>query len=203
LVDFFVTNCGAGSVTVALATGCPQLCHTTGIVGAGVGQDKVSNEKVISKDLIVGPIAWMKPPTLPSKQNRNKGGGKDAWSQSKGMLQISFGDFMDDIEENLEIYRDNAEKVALFVTKEQKEMFQKVGRFFELLSQSAILQQNLNVHQAEGHSHIPLNFALSECEPFHYQEFLRPRARQAVGDWSKLVQSEEGDLSTSMKKQKL
>ncbi len=42
-VDFWCSNCGAGSITVALAAGVPQVCGTLG----SVGKDKKSNAQDI------------------------------------------------------------------------------------------------------------------------------------------------------------
>lgn len=43
--DFFITNCGAGSVGVALAAGIPQLCQRRGTIGG----DKLFNEEIVSE----------------------------------------------------------------------------------------------------------------------------------------------------------
>jgi len=53
-IDLIVTNCGAGSVTAALMSGCPQYCRLVG-EQMDIGADKPRNESVVRRRLRVGP----------------------------------------------------------------------------------------------------------------------------------------------------
>jgi hypothetical protein len=61
-VDFFVSNCGAGSVAAAFAGGCPQQCDGTKSM---MGADKTANNTAITNSG-VGPI-WRKKDTFIEK----------------------------------------------------------------------------------------------------------------------------------------
>jgi len=51
-VDVWITNCGAGSITVGLAAGVPQTC----IRNRTTGLDKTFNRRVLAKTCKVGPL---------------------------------------------------------------------------------------------------------------------------------------------------
>src|SRR4029078_9213485 len=52
--DFFVSNCGAGSVMIPFAAGCVQMCASRGQVGS----DKTANETSVSEIYNVGPASY-------------------------------------------------------------------------------------------------------------------------------------------------
>jgi hypothetical protein len=115
--DFFVSNCGAGSVAAGFAAGCPQLCRTRGTKGS----DKSTNEKVVSKKLRVGPREY---------------------DQSKKNF-LTFSDLMDDLELNYTKYLKRAQAAKTQIRQEHEDTTINVVAMFDEILQDSRLQQEI------------------------------------------------------------
>jgi len=109
-VDFFITNCGAGSVAVAFAAGCPQQC---GQSGAKIGADKGENNNAIIIHK-VGPD-W-----------RNE--------------TVPFVQRMKEVDTKLAFYKANAQTAKKRMDHEYLHLWENMPKFFERLSSDATFQ---------------------------------------------------------------
>jgi hypothetical protein len=134
-VDFFITNCGAGSVTVALAAGCPQQCSSFVDRTIGekiVGNDKSENQRAI-ESLHVGP-KWDDHP------------------------KTSFVDRMKEVDKNLDFYKRNAMEAKKTMDREFQHMWTKMPEFFAKLSSDVAFQNHVLQNG------IPDEYSLGPCK---------------------------------------
>ena len=111
VADFFVSNCGAGSVVTSLAAGCPQLCRHRGTVGI----DKPFNQDIIGNQLKVGPFDPRE--------------------------QLSFGDLMNLLQTDYDFYLKHAIYYQAILQQELLQMQENLIRFFTDLRKKRFQQQ--------------------------------------------------------------
>ena len=111
MVDFCITNCGAGSVAVPLVYGVPQTCSYSNI---SAGQDKDKNCEDLMK-LNIGPLC---------RNMINFRNLVPINSVSTGNKLLDFFiNMMTKIDNNFNIYKENAVKIK---TEIQKHSFEKI-----------------------------------------------------------------------------
>ena len=128
--DFFVSNCGAGSTIVPALAGCGQLCRIRG----SLGSDKQANEKAVYNRFKMGPY------------DRHDDKQED---------EMTFFDFMLDLENNLSTYTKNARIARSVIVSETKQQFKNLRNLFTMLLESSTFQSML-----EKTKTIPREFAL-------------------------------------------
>lgn len=130
-VDFVITNCGAGSITVPLAYGKPQSCAWSQKVE---GNDKKANAHTISHDLHVGP---------------------DMWRHIKRGVQLPFPTIMQKIDTNFEAYEKAAKTAQMRIQRESAGALNNAVDLFAKITSDVKFQTTL-----EKTGQIPDVFAL-------------------------------------------
>jgi hypothetical protein len=129
-VDFVVTNCGAGSITVPMAYGIPQSCNWIGYQIDG--SDKPWNANMIGQLLRVGPEMML-----------------------ESGRKLSFFGLMNQVNENFNNYKEAALQVQKQMQFEMKLFLSHVNAFFIRLSYDIELQS-----EVELSNQIPKTFSL-------------------------------------------
>jgi len=113
--DFFISNCGAGSVMIPFAAGCMQMCASRGQVGS----DKTANETSVSEIYNVGPASY------------------------RGNKRLNFFEVMSDIQQNISTYEANALKAQSLVSSETSAAHWNWNQMFKALCLNAKLQNRM------------------------------------------------------------
>jgi hypothetical protein len=100
--DFFVSNCGAGSVIAPILNNCPQLC----MISMSMGSDKSSNKEIVGSELKLGP------------DDKTK------------KMKLNFEEFMIDIDQNYDEYLSNTKTTQFILSEETEEMALHMFEFF-------------------------------------------------------------------------
>lgn len=90
--DFYISNCGAGSVAVALAAGCPQTCKWD--TNTAPAPDKKTNAVSLTKFLKVGPVFNESLDDTMVAVNKNLGSYKEAAQKAAQILKDEYKTMM-------------------------------------------------------------------------------------------------------------